>query len=47
MNEDFYDDWFSDYKEDLIKEFIEEHYDEFKVYCQEEFNNFVEEIKWK
>ena len=42
---DYYDDWFSDNKEDLIEDFIDNHYEQFKKYCNDEFENHLASSK--
>lgn len=37
--EEAYDDWYSDNRDQLIKEFIDLFIDEFNEYCKEEYKN--------
>ena len=40
MNKEYYDDWLSDNKDELMKEYCDT--EEFKDYCKECFNEWYE-----
>ena len=46
-NKDFYDEWFSDNKNDLKNEYCELMGDNFNEYCKEEFNKYFDEVRLK
>ena len=38
--QEHYEDWLTDHKEDLYKEYAEEHIDDFMDYCKNEFRQW-------